>query len=146
MESAKNKYTERYNINRGYKKLIVWQDSIKLYKLSCEILLNDKSFELKKIISNSLDAVHSICRNIAEGYSRRSIKEYLKFLNISLASCSEFHTCYYSFFVSGQITNIEFENLDTLHFKLENGLLALITSLQKKQKNGDWNDSFISGN
>jgi len=36
---------------------------------------------------------HSISRNIAEGYSRRSIKEYLNFLNISLGSSGEYHSC-----------------------------------------------------
>ena len=134
---------ERKNINRGFKNLIVWQDSIELYKCACKILLRDSTFELKKVISNSIDASHSISRNIAEGYSRRSIKEYLNFLNIALGSCGEFHSCYYSFMIADQITKDDYEKLDVLHFKLENGLLKLIESLQKKQKVGDWDDSFI---
>lgn len=134
---------ERNNINRGFKKLIVWQDAVKLYKMTCLILLKDPPFELKKPFSNAVDSVHSISRNIAEGYSRRSIKEYLNFLNISLGSCGEFHSCYYSFMIADQITKEDYEKLDLLHFMLENGLLKLIESLQKKQKDGDWNDSFI---
>ncbi|PWI46434.1 four helix bundle protein, partial [Candidatus Heimdallarchaeota archaeon B3_Heim] len=39
------------------------------------------------------DSSHSISRNIAEGYSRRSIKEYLNFLNIALGSSGEYHSC-----------------------------------------------------
>jgi len=133
----------RNNVNRGFRNLIVWQDAIKLYKLTCEILINNRPFELKKTISNSIDAIHSVGRNIAEGYSRKSIKEYLHFLNISLASCSEFHNCYFSFYYAKQISEDEFEKLDSLHYKLENGLLAPIKSLQRKQKKGEWDDSFV---
>jgi hypothetical protein len=34
-------------------------------------------FELKKVAANSIDAAHSIWRNISEGYWRRSLKAYL---------------------------------------------------------------------
>ena len=54
-------------------------------------------FELKKVAANSIDAAHSISRNISEGYCRRSLKEYLNYLNIALGSCGEFHSCYESF-------------------------------------------------
>jgi four helix bundle protein len=132
---------DRKNINRGFKKLRVWQDSVSLYVLACNIFSNFP-FELKKVVSNALDAVHSISRNISEGYCRRSLKEYLNHLNISLGSCGEFHSCYETFRQAGQITEEEFEKLDELHFKVENGLIKLIESLQKKQTNGIWEDSF----
>jgi four helix bundle protein len=131
----------RKNINRGFKKLIVWQDSISLYVLACKIFVNFP-FELKKVASNTIDAAHSISRNISEGYCRRSLKEYLNHLNIALASCGEFHSCYESFKQADQITEDEYEQLDQLHYKVENGLLKLIKSLQKKQKDGDWEDNF----
>jgi len=70
---------ERKNINRGFKKLRVWQDSISLYLLACKIFINIP-FEYKKVVSNCIDAAHSISRNISEGYCRRSLKEYLKYL------------------------------------------------------------------
>jgi four helix bundle protein len=132
---------DRKNINKGFKKLRVWQDSVSLYVLACNIFSNFP-FELKKVVSNALDAVHSISRNISEGYCRRSLKEYLNHLNISLGSCGEFHSCYETFRQAGQITEEEFEKLDGLHFKVENGLIKLIESLQKKQTNGIWEDSF----
>ena len=67
---------DRKNINRGFKKLRVWQDAVDLYILACRLFSNF-AFELKKVASNSIDAAHSISRNIAEGYCRRSLKEYL---------------------------------------------------------------------
>ncbi len=72
---------DRKNINRGFKKLRVWQDAVSLYVLACKIF-NNFLFELKKIAGNSIDAAHSISRNISEGYCRRSLKEYLNHLNI----------------------------------------------------------------
>lgn len=133
--------TERKNINRGFKKLRVWQDAVSLYILACEIFLKFP-YGLRKTASQAIDAAHSISRNIAEGYCRRSLKEYLNHLNIALGSCGEFHSCYESFRLAEQISNDQYEKLDTLHYKVENGLISLIKSLQKKYINGDWQEVF----
>ena len=130
----------RKNINRGFKKLRVWEEAICLYILACKIFTN-VPFELRKVASNIIDASHSISMNISEGYCRRSLKEYLNHLNIALGSCGEFHSCYESFKQAGQITDGEYEELDQLHYKVENALLKLIESLQKKQKERVWEDN-----
>ncbi len=134
---------ERKNINRGFEKLRVWQDAVSLYILACKVFANFP-FELKKVAANSIDAAHSISRNISEGYCRRSLKEYLNHLNIALGSCGEFHSCYESCKQANQITNDEHERLDQLHYKVENALLKLIESLQKKQKDKQWEDNLQS--
>jgi len=131
----------RKNINRGFKKLRVWQDAISLYVITYKMFSNFP-FELKKVAANSIDAAHSISRNISEGYCRRSLKEYLNHLNIALGSCGEFHSCYESFRQANQITNEEYRQLDQLHYKVENALLKLIESLQKKQRDQNWEDNF----
>ena len=133
--------TERKNVNRGFKRLNVWKDSVSLYVLANKIFVKFP-FELKKIAANSIDAAHSISRNIAEGYCRRSLKEYLNHLNIALGSCGEFHSCYASCMQADQISKEEYEELDELHYKVENQLLKLIESLQRKQKGGQWEDTF----
>ena len=132
---------DRKNIHRGFKKLRVWQDAISLYVLAYK-LFSKFSFELKKIAANCIDAAHGISRNISEGYCRRSLKEYLNHLNIALGSCGEFHSCYESFKQANQITGDEYEQLDQLHYKVENALLKLTKSLQKKQKDQNWEDNF----
>ncbi len=134
---------DRKNVNRGFKKLRVWQDAIDLYVLAYKIF-SRFPFEVKKVASNSIDAAHSISRNISEGYCRRSLKEYLNHLNIALGSCGEFHSCYVSFKQANQITDNEFEQLDQLHYKVENALLKLIESLQRKQKDQNWKDNFYN--
>ena len=137
----KTEMIERKNINRGFKKLRVWQDSVSLYILACEIFLKFP-YGIRKTTSQAIDAVHSISRNIAEGYCRRSIKEYLNHLNIALGSCGEFYSCYESFRQAGQITDDQYEELDKIHYKVENSLISLIKSLQRKLKNGDWEETF----
>ena len=132
---------ERKNLNRGFKKLRVWQDAVSLYILACKIFA-DFPFELLKVTANSIDAAHSISRNISEGYCRRSLKEYLNHLNFALGSCGEFHSCYVSFKQACQISDDEYEQLDKIHYKVENELLKLIESLQRKQKDEVWEDNF----
>lgn len=99
-------------------------------------------FELSKSRNNILDAVHSILRNIAEGYCRKNLKEYLNFLNIALGSCGELFSGIISFKEIELIDEENFEIFDELHYKVENELIALIKSLQNKQKEGVWKSSF----
>jgi len=133
--------TERKNVNRGFKRLNVWKDSVSLYILACKIFAKFP-FELRKIAANSIDASHSISRDVSEGYCRRSLKEYLNYLNIALGSCGEFHSCYESCMQAEQISEEEYEELDILHYKVENQLLRLIESLQRKQRGGQWEETF----
>jgi len=133
---------ERKNINRGYKQLNVWKDAIELYVMTIKLMVKFP-YEMKKVVSNFIDASQSISRNIAEGYARKSINEYLNFLNIALGSSAEFHSCLVSFNSANQITKEDFEKLDIIHFKVENELINLIKSIQLKREEGGWNDSFI---
>ena len=86
----------------------------------------------------SSDSVH---RNIAEGYCRRSLREYLQFLNICLGSLGESVSGFQAYRKAEQITEEDFNALNDLSFKLENGLLKLVESLEHKQETGDWIDS-----
>jgi hypothetical protein len=42
-----------------------------------------------------------------------------------------------------QISEEDFEKLDSLGYKLENGLLRLVESLESKREQGDWIDHLI---
>ncbi len=131
----------RRNKNRGYQKLRVWQDAIELYRLTCHAV-RDWPFERKKVASQAIASADSVHRNIAEGYCRRSIREYLQFLNIALGSLGESVSGYTAYHAACQLSDVQFEELDALSFKLENGLVKLIESLQRKQRDGNWQDSF----
>lgn len=134
--------TERRNINRGYMKLIVWQDAKAFYMLACEAF-RAFPYELKRVASQQIASVDSIHRNIAEGYCRRSLKEYLQFLNVALGSAGESVSGLHVYHEAGQIADFQFEEMDALSYKLENGIKRLIESLQEKQLAGGWQDSFV---
>ena len=132
----------RKNINRGYMKLIVWQEARELYVLSCRIL-RGLPYELRRVVSNQIASVDSIHRNVAEGYCRRTLNEYLQHLNIALGSAGESVSAMHVYRTADQIAEAPFEEWDALAFKLENGLVRLIESLQQKRLEGGWQDSFV---
>jgi four helix bundle protein len=133
---------QRKNINRGYQQLIVWQDAADLYVLTCKIFCKFQ-YELRRVASNQIASVDSVHRNIAEGYCRRSINEYLQSLNIALGSLGESVSGTHVYRRAEQISEEEFESWDALAYKLENGMKKLIESLQYKREPHDWEDSFI---
>lgn len=129
----------RKNTNRGYQKLWVWQEASDLYVLTCRIFLKFP-YELKRVASQQIASVDSIHRNIAEGYCRRTINEYLQFLNIAQASLGESVSGMITYHKAKQVTDVEFEEWDKRAYKLENGLKKLIENLEIKRKNKDWDD------
>ena len=118
----------RRNKNRGYQKLRVWNDAIEYYSQTCKVF-RKFPYELRRVASQAIASSDSVHRNISEGYCRRSIHEYLKFLYISLASLGESVSGLHAYRKSEQISEEDFEKLDSLAFKLENGLLRLVESL-----------------
>ncbi|MSP37128.1 MAG: four helix bundle protein [Deltaproteobacteria bacterium] len=130
------------NKNRGYQQLRVWQDSIELYRLTSQVF-RKLPYELKRVGSQSIAASDSVHRNIAEGYCRKSIREYLNFLTIALASLGENVSGFHAYREAEQITEEEFVTLNKLAFKIENGLLKLVETLERKKLNGDWVDTLI---
>ena len=131
------------NINRGYMKLMVWQDAKLLYRLTWKIF-RGFDYKLHKIVSNHMSSIDSVHRNISEGNCRRGIREYLQFLNIALSSLGETISAMHVYYEAHDIDEKVFEEWDALAFKLENGLIKLIRSLQEKKQLGDWKDSFIT--
>jgi len=132
----------RKNKNRGYQKLTVWNDAIDYYVLTCKAF-RVFSFELKRVASQQIASADSVHRNIAEGYCRRSIKEYLNFLNIALGSLGESVSGLHGYRKAEQISEDQFEELDALAYKLENGLLKLVEVLEEKRDRGDWVDRLV---
>jgi four helix bundle protein len=131
----------RRNKNRGYQQLRVWQDAVELYRLTRQAVRN-WPFERKKVASQAIASADSVHRNIAEGYCRRSLREYLQFLNFALGSLGESVSGYTTYHSAGHLSDTDFEALDSLSFRLENGLMKLIESLERKRNSGDWVESF----
>ena len=66
--------------------------------------------------------------------------EYIRFLYIALRSLGESVSGLHAYQASGQITEEEFQKLDNIAYKLENGLLKLIKSIEHKRDQGEWID------
>src|SRR5205085_8832001 len=91
-----------------------------------------------KLRSQCVDAAQSVAANIAEGYARRSINEYLQVLYISAGSLAEALTRAIGLRQTRQIASNHFDNFNQLHYEVENRLLRLIQKLEQKRDDGDW--------
>jgi len=131
------------NKNRGYQKLRVWNDAIDYYKNTCKVF-RKFPYGLNRVANQEIAASDSVHRNIAEGYCRRSIKEYLNFLNIALASLGESVSGLYAYHGAEQITEEQFQLLNDSAYKIENGLLKLVESLEYKRESGEWVDNLMT--
>ncbi|HEV2691980.1 MAG TPA: four helix bundle protein [Verrucomicrobiae bacterium] len=131
-------YTKRKNLNRGYMKLEAWHRGMDLFALAFELSDCVPDFKLK---SQFRDAAQSVSANIAEGYGRRSLPEYLQYLYIAKGSLAETLTRAIGLEKIKIISPNQFESFDQLHYEVENKLLRLIESLERKREADDWNDT-----
>jgi four helix bundle protein len=130
------------NLNRGFRKLDVWREAIHLSTFEKKDLdgYKDISFRIKDQV---LDSVFSISSNIAEGYCRKSIKEYIQFVNVALGSCGENYSQFYALLESGEISREVFDGFDERHYRIESKLMNLAKALSSKMKTGDdWDSSY----
>jgi four helix bundle protein len=129
--------TNRRNKNRGYMNLIVWQKAMHLFTLAWKLAYTGQKIDFK-LRSQFADAAQSVSANISEGYGRRSINEYIQFLYYSLGSLGETMTRAIGLKNTCQLSESDFEQLDVLHYEVENRLLRLVEKLEQKREDGDW--------
>jgi four helix bundle protein len=130
----------RRNRNRGFQQLRVWQDAVELHVRTCRAMMG-WPFELKKVAGQEIASVDSVHPNIAEGYSRKSVREYIQFLSVARGSLAESVSGVMAYYKAGQLNQEMFNDLDSPAFKVENQLLKLIESLEQKRDAGDWQES-----
>ena len=126
--------------NRGYMNLIVWQKAMDLFDVTWRMTHIDTQIDFK-LRSQLVDAAQSVSANIAEGYGRRSLPEYLQFLYVAKGSLAEALTRAIGFKSVNLFSNDGFEAFDQLHYEVENKLLRLIESLEHKREANDWRDT-----
>lgn len=94
-----------------FEDLFIWQKSIEFAK-EIYLLTDRKGLGSDFGLRNQMrDASVSISTNIAEGFERRSRKEYLNFLNIAKASAGETRSLLYVAFEVGYIESVELDLL-----------------------------------
>jgi four helix bundle protein len=125
------------NKNRGYMNLVVWQRAMDLFQIAWQLMHTDVPIDFK-LRSQLVDAAQSVSANIAEGYGRRGINEYLQFLYVGLGSLGETLTRATGLNRTKQIGDDAMKSFDQLHYEVENRLLRLIEKLEHKRDDGDW--------
>jgi four helix bundle protein len=128
---------ELRNKNRGYMNLIVWQKAIERFQLVWKMTFEEGKIDFK-LRSQIADAAQSISANIAEGYGRRSINEYIQYLYTALGSAAGTLTRAIGLQQTKQISEPRFHDLNLLHYEMENRLLRLVEKLEQKREDADW--------
>ena len=94
-----------------FEDLIIWQKAIE-YAKEIYLLTERKGLKTDFGLKGQMrDAAVSISTNIAEGFERRSRKEYLNFLNIAKASAGETRSLLYVALEVGYIERDEMEDM-----------------------------------
>ena len=131
------------NINRGYRKLEVWQQAVELFDFVKRKIKtkNEISFKVKAQIE---DSILSVSSNIAEGYCRRFLKENIQFNTYALSSLGENYSQIFSLLNSNDIDKEWFDKYDEMHYSLENKLISLNKKcIEYLEKDGEWKSDYI---
>ena len=78
---------------RRFEELEIWQEARKLHRLVWEETRASKDFEFRSQIRR---AALSIMNNIAEGFERRTDKDFAHFLDLAKSSCGELRSMAYA--------------------------------------------------
>ncbi|OGH76914.1 MAG: four helix bundle protein [Candidatus Magasanikbacteria bacterium RIFOXYC2_FULL_40_16] len=115
---------------QSFKELIVWQRSIELVKEIYRITNEFPREEMYGLVSQMRRSSISIPSNIAEGYKRKSLGDYVRFLNIADGSAAELET---QIIISRDIyKEIDFSKTSLLLEEVQKMLVVLIKKLNTK--------------
>lgn len=116
----------------SYKDLIVWQKSMDLARIVYAASQKFPKEETYGLTSQIRRAVVSVPSNIAEGYARKSSKEYLQFYCIAYGSVLELQTQLILCRDFGYIASANFRRIESLTEEVSKMLHALILKLNAK--------------
>jgi len=73
----------------SYRDLVVWQKSVLLVKAAYQVVNTFPKTEMYALTSQIKRSSVSVASNLAEGSSKRSTREFIRFLNMSYGSLAE---------------------------------------------------------
>jgi four helix bundle protein len=119
---------------KSFEELTIWQEA---RELTSKIYILSKRFPKEEsygLTSQIRRASVSIMSNIAEGFNRRSTKEFINFLIISRASISEVQNDLYISLDLNYIDKKDFETIYNHAQKISMSINKLITYLRSQVK------------
>lgn len=117
---------------KGFEQIISWQKARELNRIIYELTLKksfSRDFALKDQIRR---ASISISSNIAEGFGRKTDKEFIYFLNVAQASCYEVKSQLYLAFDVEYLSKDEFDKTYDLCDEISKTIFGLIKHLNNK--------------
>ena len=116
---------------KSFEELIIWQEARKFANDIYKLTKKYPQEEMYGLISQMRRSAVSIMSNIAEGFDRRTTREFISFLVIARASISEVQN---NLYISLDLNYINTENFQTNYdyaqkiAKLINGLITYLKS------------------
>ncbi len=136
-KEAGGRKKEEVPAGRGFRKLIAWQ---KAQALASAVYASTSSQQMPPwLVSQVMRSALSVSGNIAEGYTRGGVKDYLRFLDIARASLAELESHLHFMVANGLLDPADFARITPLASDVGNILVALMRSLAVKAKDGSWN-------
>ncbi len=97
---------------KKFEDIQAWQEARILVKMVYDTINASQEFRKDfKMASQISSAAVSVMSNIAEGFSRRGVKEFMKFLYISKASASEVQSILYAAMDQGYLNDVVFKKI-----------------------------------
>jgi len=109
-----------------FEDIIAWQKGQELTVIAYKYFCDNKDFTFK---NQFFAALYSITNNIAEGFERRSNKEFRQFLFFSKGSAGEVRNMLYIAKSIKYINEIEFKTMFDLVISISKLISALIKTL-----------------
>ena len=119
---------------KGYRKLDVWRKGIEMVEMIYKISKKLPKEERFGLAAQMQRAALSIPSNIAEGYSRGYRKEFQRFCQIALGSCSELETQMIVAKRQKYLSKEEFAKIEDNLDHESRMLMKLIKSLRQKEQ------------
>ena len=118
---------------QSYKELIVWQKAMDVSVLVYKLTDKFPKSELFSLTNQMRSAAVSMPSNIAEGWARKGLGEYIQFLYIAYGSASELET---QLILSKKLnfgTIKDYEKIESTLTEAQKLLYALIKKLKDKK-------------
>jgi four helix bundle protein len=118
-----------------FEDLDCWKEARKLVNIVYKAIKESKAFENDYRLKNqSIGAAISVMGNIPEGFVRRSNKEFIQFLFISVSSAAELQSHMYIAMDQNYVTKETFDNIYQQADKTGKMISGLITYLRENDE------------
>ena len=111
---------------KNFEDILSWKKSQNLALVIYKIFKENKDYSFRDQIQR---AMVSVSNNIAEGFERRSNKEFIHFLYIARGSCGEVRSMIYIARELEYISQEEFNNLYNKSIEISKLIFGLIKTL-----------------